>query len=160
MSASYYEILGVRPTSSSEEISRAYRQLALQNHPDLGGDAATMVDLNRAYEVLGDPAQRHLYDEYLRLEGVEFEPLPAGQRSAGGSPVEEAAPPEEIVVSDEEASWSLGLLRSLLGLADALVSLLLRIMAADSIPWLICYGLTLLAIAAVVNSFFSRVRFP
>ena len=160
MSVSYYEILGILPTASSEEVSRAYRQLALQNHPDVGGDAATMVDLNQAYEVLGDPAQRRLYDEYLQFEGVEREPSAVEQRPPGESPVEETVPPESTGASDEEASWSLGLLRGLLGLADALVSLLLRIMATDSIPWLICYGLMLLAIAALVNSFFSRVRFP
>jgi curved DNA-binding protein CbpA len=158
MSASYYQILGVAPTASSEELSRAYRQLALQHHPDLGGEAARMVDLNRAYEVLGDPLQRRLYDEYLQLEGAVESPAPVGGET-DVVPQDEPSPVEPPPAAGE-ASWALGVLRSLLRLADGLASVLLGIMATDSLPWLICYGLVLLAIAALVNSFFSGLRFP
>lgn len=158
MSASYYQILGVAPTASPEELSRAYRQLALQHHPDVGGEAARMVDLNRAYEVLGDPLQRRLYDEYLQFDGAMESPASAGDEAVAVP--RDQTPPVESPPAAGEASWALGVLRSLLRLADGLASVLLGIMATDSLPWLICYGLVLLAIAALVNNFFSGLRFP
>mgnify|MGYP002777878582 CR=1 FL=1 len=37
--------------SSVEEIKKAYRKLAFQHHPDMGGDLATMQEINRQYEI-------------------------------------------------------------------------------------------------------------
>lgn len=63
-SASHYERLGVAPHASHEEIRRAYRALAQQHHPDANPKAAqaAMVELNAAWEVLGDPDKRRQYD--------------------------------------------------------------------------------------------------
>lgn len=47
-----YRLLGVSPSSSWEEIERAYRRKAKLHHPDLGGDEDTMKALNEAYEML------------------------------------------------------------------------------------------------------------
>jgi curved DNA-binding protein CbpA len=62
---SHYEILGVSPNASSEEIHRAYRRLARRYHPDVnaGTDARAHFDeLSGAYEVLHDPERRARYD--------------------------------------------------------------------------------------------------
>ncbi len=63
-SASHYELLGVAPHASHDEIRRAYRALAQVHHPDTNPDAAaaSMVEINAAWEVLGDPARRREYD--------------------------------------------------------------------------------------------------
>jgi hypothetical protein len=61
----YYYILGARPEASRAEIKAAYRQAALANHPDRGGDAAVMKRINAAYEVLSDPVRRAAYDRDL-----------------------------------------------------------------------------------------------
>lgn len=45
-------VLGVSPNASPEEISRAYKRKALENHPDRGGDNAKMVEVNVAKDVL------------------------------------------------------------------------------------------------------------
>jgi DnaJ-class molecular chaperone len=61
----YYQLLGVRPDASREEIQSAYRRLARRYHPDVnaGGDAgARFNEVSDAYEVLHDPAQRARYD--------------------------------------------------------------------------------------------------
>ena len=64
-SRNYYDLLGVPPDASPEEIHSAYRRLARRYHPDLnaGRDAgARFNELSDAYEVLHDPAQRASYD--------------------------------------------------------------------------------------------------
>jgi curved DNA-binding protein len=58
----YYSILGVAKSANQDDIKRAYRKLAMQHHPDKGGDEAKFKQINEAYSVLGDPAQRAQYD--------------------------------------------------------------------------------------------------
>ncbi|MCS6899555.1 MAG: molecular chaperone DnaJ [Myxococcales bacterium] len=64
----YYEILGVSRTASSDELRKAYRQLALKYHPDRNpGDAsaeAIFKEVNEAYSVLSDEQKRAVYDQY------------------------------------------------------------------------------------------------
>lgn len=57
-----YEILKVSPSATPEEIKKAYRALAMEHHPDKGGDAATMGRISAAYEILSDPEKRQRYD--------------------------------------------------------------------------------------------------
>lgn len=45
-----YHLLGVSPHASLESIRERYRQLALENHPDRGGSAERMGEVNAAYE--------------------------------------------------------------------------------------------------------------
>lgn len=44
-----YQILGLSPSASLEEIERAYRRKAKIHHPDHGGDEDAMRALNKAY---------------------------------------------------------------------------------------------------------------
>ena len=64
----YFELLGVAQTASSEDVKRAYRQLARKYHPDLNpGDKEAEERfklLGEAYEVLSDPEKRAQYEEY------------------------------------------------------------------------------------------------
>lgn len=65
----HYQTLGLTSTATQAEIKQAYRKLAKQFHPDRQGvDAKTaanaeqIIQINAAYEVLGDVQQRHAYD--------------------------------------------------------------------------------------------------
>ena len=55
----YYSTLGVAKTATEKEIKQAFRKLARKHHPDVNpGDKAAegrFKEINKAYEVLGDP---------------------------------------------------------------------------------------------------------
>lgn len=60
---SHYETLGVPPDADAAEVKRAYRKRAERAHPDKqGGNEAEMMAINHAFDVLGDPKRRLLYD--------------------------------------------------------------------------------------------------
>lgn len=58
----YYDVLGVKPTCSPDEIQAAYRKLAKQYHPDLGGDETMFHKISEAYDALKDPHSRAEFD--------------------------------------------------------------------------------------------------
>lgn len=58
----YYALLALDPRASARMARLAYRRAALRHHPDLGGDVTRMAAINRAWEVIGDPAARSAYD--------------------------------------------------------------------------------------------------
>jgi DnaJ-class molecular chaperone len=60
----HYETLGVDQGASTDEIKKAYRNLARVNHPDKGGDAEKFKEIGQAYEVLNDPDRRARYDQF------------------------------------------------------------------------------------------------
>lgn len=75
----FYEVLGVARTADGDTIKKAYRQLALQFHPDRNGGAKDaeekFKEATEAYEVLRDADKRAAYDRYGH----------AGIKGAGGS---------------------------------------------------------------------------
>ena len=65
----YYKVLGVVSTASDKEITRAYRKLAKEHHPDANpGSEERFKEISAAYDVLGDPEKRKEYDE-VRTHG-------------------------------------------------------------------------------------------
>jgi hypothetical protein len=88
----YYEILEIRPDSSTEEVERAFRRVARQVHPDLnsgdpGKAEARMKQLNEIRDTLTDPLLRAGYDERLRLERERDRPSQPPPREASPAPV-------------------------------------------------------------------------
>jgi curved DNA-binding protein CbpA len=71
----YYAILNVGKQAHTAEIKRSYRRLALQFHPDKNPETSAahrFQEINEAYEVLGDPEQRSVYDARLENPFVEI----------------------------------------------------------------------------------------
>ena len=78
----YYEVLGVQRGSSIDEIKKAYRKVAVANHPDRNpGDKAAeerFKEATEAYEILADDKKRQAYDQF-GFAGVE------GMGAGGGA---------------------------------------------------------------------------
>jgi curved DNA-binding protein len=92
----YYEVLGVKRDAADDDVKKAYRKLARKFHPDLNpGDKTAegrFKELQEAYDVLSDPENRKLYDQYgenwRAVKAGAGAPPPPGwertQRSTGG----------------------------------------------------------------------------
>src|SRR2546430_17587403 len=85
----YYAVLGLQKGATEKEITRAYRKLAKQHHPDAnaGNKEAEekFKDISAAYDVLGDAAKRKEYDEVRDMVASGANPFAgAGAGGVGG----------------------------------------------------------------------------
>lgn len=67
MKQDYYDILQIKQSATQTEVKAAYRKMALQFHPDRNPDhdaEERFKQASEAYEVLGDPQRRALYDQF------------------------------------------------------------------------------------------------
>jgi hypothetical protein len=86
----YYEVLGVEPSASSEQLRAAFREAVLRHHPDRAptSDVATRRTsiLNRAWAELRDPVRRLHYDRALEGGRAETLQWPLDEGEAARSP--------------------------------------------------------------------------
>jgi molecular chaperone DnaJ len=84
----YYAILGVSKTADAKEITRAYRKLARENHPDAKPDDPAaeerFKEVSAAYDVVGDAAKRKEYDEARAMGPMGGFGGPGGPGGPGG----------------------------------------------------------------------------
>lgn len=59
-----YSVLNINKNASDDDIKKAFRKLALKEHPDKGGDPDKFKDIQNAYEILSDKDKRIKYDRY------------------------------------------------------------------------------------------------
>jgi curved DNA-binding protein CbpA len=75
MKKDYYKILGVPKTATDDEIKKAYRKLALQNHPDKNknpGAEEKFKEIAEAWTVLSDKEKRKTYDNSLKTSKKKY----------------------------------------------------------------------------------------
>lgn len=65
----FFAALELAPGCSEAEVKAAFRRLALQHHPDKGGQKEMFQLINNAYEVLSDSRQREAYEAVLGARG-------------------------------------------------------------------------------------------
>jgi len=79
----YYAVIGVPETAPAKDITKAYRKLARELHPDANPDDPSaeerFKEVSAAYEVIGDPDKREQYDEVRKMG-----PVGAGFGGPGG----------------------------------------------------------------------------
>lgn len=105
-----YSTLGVPAGATGDEITRAYRRLAREHHPDANPDAEAdrFAGLTDAYDILRDPDRRRAYDD-TRTTRARAARAASGMRipvhHVGATPAEPAATSEvEIALTFEQAA--------------------------------------------------------
>lgn len=76
----FYQILGVGENATQDEIKKSYRKLAVEHHPDKGGDENKFKKISEAYDTISDENKRSQYDNqrrnpFVNMGGGGFNPF-------------------------------------------------------------------------------------
>jgi hypothetical protein len=85
LAATPYEVLGVAASASQDDLRRAYRRLARETHPDLGGTPERFRQVQLAWERIGTPEDRARYDSSAGSTSTGS-PSPSGSASSAWAP--------------------------------------------------------------------------
>lgn len=101
----YYEVLGVSPSASHDEIKKSFHKLARQHHPDpyddkSNADEAYFKEITKAYATLGNPDKRSVYDKN-RASDVATTPQAQKAQAARTQREQERTQAQAKAVGDE-----------------------------------------------------------
>jgi curved DNA-binding protein CbpA len=66
----HYQTLGIMPSARFDEVKSAFRKLAVQHHPDKGGDSLLFTAVQQAFSILSDAQKRAEYDSSLKQRPI------------------------------------------------------------------------------------------
>lgn len=92
-----YELMGMDPMSSLEDLRRAARSMLNRSHPDLGGDASGFTDALAAWDAFKDDKSRERYDASVRSQD--------GYGAIGGASISFMKAPRATCVRRERMSF-------------------------------------------------------
>lgn len=159
----HYEVLGVDPAASMQEIRRSYLRLARESHPDFHHDTpeqrrraeTRMREINAAWAVLGDTDERSAYDrERLRAEPGRRRPFHAGSTAHEAWQPFDDAPVAEFDDRDDRPITSSALPRWL-----AMVPVLIGIVGVGGLIVGSIVGVTAVVDLALATLIMSAVLF-
>ena len=108
----YYDVFGISPTATPDDINSTHKTLAKKYHPDVNNSADAhekMALLNEAHEVLSDTARREKYDNELRRsqqrqnQGAHSPASAEAQWSSGTADAKDRADRAEMLRRKAEA---------------------------------------------------------
>jgi DnaJ-class molecular chaperone len=106
-----YEVLGVKPTATADEIRKAYRKLAKEFHPDLNpgkpAAEARFKAVAAAYDLLSDPEKRARYDRGEIDESGAERPRYSYRPHAEGAQGWKYQPEGEVDIGDLDDLFSM-----------------------------------------------------
>lgn len=126
----FYEVLGVPPNATTDEIKKKYREMAHKFHPDRPSVTDKSVgqkyfaQINRAYGVLSDPEKRAKYDATLDPANTAGRPVPA--KGSAPSSVGPLTPTQAANVTRLVADAETALLQNKLDNALSICQLVLK----------------------------------
>ena len=108
-----YGALGIQRGASDADVKKAYRKLAMQHHPDKGGDPEQFKQIQGAYDILSDPQKRQNFDQFGSADAPQGGPGPnmndifsqmfGGFQQGPRGPVRRANHSHQIHISLEES---------------------------------------------------------
>ncbi|CEI86537.1 hypothetical protein G6F70_001366 [Rhizopus microsporus] len=96
-----YSILNCVDSSTSEQIRTEYKRLALQHHPDKNSNSAQFDKIKAAYDILGDPAKRALYDRW-KASGLIIPFSQFAQLGTHAQTVHWQSLPSQLTITDHD----------------------------------------------------------
>jgi hypothetical protein len=105
-----YDIVGVPPDATAEELHHARNRMLRYWHPDRSLDPLAperAKRINAAYDVLADPARRAVYDQHRAARLARLEPPPATPPSQPATPPSQPAPAAPAATATQAGpSWT------------------------------------------------------
>ncbi len=103
----YYEVLGLPPGATTDQIKKKYRELARQFHPDVVQDKAmgqrVFTQINQAYSVLGNPERRAQYNGTLQSAPPSEAAVPKAAAPQAAASTPQAAPAPRAAAAPQPA---------------------------------------------------------